>query len=113
MRRIGGRIALWGFAVSLGAGFASAQDFQGWHVVRPGDTLEGITARYLGSPRDWRENWKLNPFIRDPDLLLPGQRLRVLLRPALSQPAAQVRNVRRSVDEMPAPIPWKPAEEED
>ncbi len=85
----------------------------GWHVVRPGDTLEAITWRYLGSPRDWKENWRLNPAVRDPDLLLPGERLRVLLRPAVSQPAAQVKNVRRTVDEMPAPNPWKPASEED
>jgi hypothetical protein len=82
-------------------------------VVRPGDTLEGITARYLGSPAEWKENWKLNAWIRDPDVLKPGERLRVLLKPTASQPAAQVRNVRRSVDEMPTPIPWKAASDED
>jgi hypothetical protein len=82
-------------------------------VVRPGDTLEGITARYLGSPSEWKENWKLNAWIRDPDVLQPGQRLRVLLKPTASQPAAQVRNVRRSVDELPTPIPWKAASDDD
>ena len=92
---------------------ARAEDARGWHVVRPGDTLEGITARYLGSAREWRQNWVLNPQVRDPDLLQPGERLRVLLRPAASQPAAQLRNVRRQVDEMPAPIAWKPAADED
>lgn len=92
---------------------AGAEDARGWHVVRPGDTLEGITARYLGSPLEWRQNWALNPQVRDPDVLQPGERLRVLLRPSTSQPAAQLRNVRRQVDEMPAPIAWKPAEDED
>jgi hypothetical protein len=103
-----------GAAITPAAARQATSDVgQGWHVVRPGDTLEGITARYLGSPSEWKENWKLNAWIRDPDVLRPGERLRVMLRPTASQPAAQVRNVRRSVDEMPAPIPWKAASDDD
>jgi hypothetical protein len=116
MRRIRPSVALLFLAAAVTPAMAreGVSDVgQGWHVVRPGDTLEGITARYLGSPSEWRENWKLNTWIRNPDLLQPGERLRVLLRPTASQPAAQVRNVRRSVDEMPTPIPWKAASEDD
>ena len=29
----------------------------GWHEVQPGETLEGITAHYLGTSERWRENW--------------------------------------------------------
>ena len=27
----------------------------GWHIVRPGETLEGIAGRYLGSSSLWRQ----------------------------------------------------------
>ena len=113
--RRGCNVSAWGALVATAwlSAAAGAEDARGWHVVRPGDTLEGITARYLGSALEWRQNWALNPQVRDPDLLLPGERLRVLLRPSTSQPAAQLRNVRRQVDEMPAPIAWKPAADED
>src|SRR5512142_2076190 len=66
---------------------------EGWHIVRPGDTLEGITLHYLGSAAAWRDNWRLNPFVTEPDLLQPGWRLRVLMQPAAARPAAQVRQI--------------------
>ncbi|MEO7793930.1 MAG: LysM domain-containing protein, partial [Thermoanaerobaculia bacterium] len=38
----------------------------GWHVVRPGDTLEGLAERFLGTHELWRELHLLNPFVKDP-----------------------------------------------
>ena len=32
----------------------------GWHVVRPGDTLEGLAQQFLGSNTLWRELHLLN-----------------------------------------------------
>lgn len=32
----------------------------GTHIVRRGETLEGIAAYYLGSSQRWREIWNLN-----------------------------------------------------
>ena len=85
----------------------------GFHVVRPGDTLEGLAERFLGSATLWRELHALNPTVRDPDLLYPGQRLRVLLERPTAQPSAQVKAISRKVNELPRPVPWRPAGEGD
>jgi hypothetical protein len=47
----------------------------GWHIVRPGETLELIATRYTGNLSLWREIHRLNPGIADPDLIEPGQRI--------------------------------------
>ena len=62
----------------------------GMHVVRPGDTLEGLAERFLGSSQLWRELHTLNPFVRDPNLLHPGERLRIFLERPTPEPSAQV-----------------------
>lgn len=81
----------------------------GEHVVRPGETLEGITAKYLGSSKQWREVWKLNPEVRNPNMLKPGQRIRVLLPDSLPASSALVARVARRVQKKPDPEPWQPA----
>src|SRR5206468_5595735 len=49
----------------------------GWHTVRPGETLEGIAAQFLGSAERWTEIHRLNPDIRDPHWIAPGRRIRI------------------------------------
>ncbi len=85
----------------------------GWHIVRPGDTLIGLTAKYLGTSERWRENLALNPQIANPDVLQPGSRLRVLLDYDSAPPVARVKGLSGLVEERPVPIPWKQAEEQD
>jgi hypothetical protein len=79
----------------------------GWHEVVEGETLEGITARYLGTSDRWRENWKLNPGLENPHRISPGTRLRVLT--SAHEPTAEIRGVSRRVEEKPHPSPWVPA----
>jgi hypothetical protein len=86
---------------------------RGWHIVRPGENLHFITRKYLGDKFLWRENWKLNPQIEDPDVLEPGQRIDVLIEQDDSVPTARLRSVAGRVDGKPAPIPWNPARELD
>jgi nucleoid-associated protein YgaU len=65
----------------------------GWHIVRPGDTLRGIAHRYAGSQELWQRLRELNPGIADPDVIEPGQRIQVLLKPDPSSPSGQLRRL--------------------
>jgi hypothetical protein len=110
-----GRTSMLAIALALAAGAAAAQspprpDWQeGWHVVRPGDTLEGLAARWLGTSQHWRELARLNPDILNPDFIRPGQRIRIWVARPSAEPNAQVETVAGKVDERPQPVPWRPA----
>jgi len=63
------------------------------HVVRKGETLSTIAARYYGAdgPRLWRRIWEANKdTVPDPDRLRPGQRLVIPGLPART-PSAPTR----------------------
>jgi len=82
----------------------------GWHIVRPGETMEQIAARYLGSAQLWQRVARLNPEIADPNKLEPGQRLRIFLP---QREAARVAQLSHKVEAQAAPIPWGDAHLDD
>lgn len=65
------------------------------YKVQQGDTLWGIADDQLGNGRRWPQIWKANAhkpqsdgrIFRDPDLIYPGWRLRILLPPNPKPPA--------------------------
>lgn len=80
-----------------------------WYTVRPGDTLESIAARFLGTSRRWPEIHRLNPGIADPHRIEPGLRVRMPgVLPAL--PAARLNRISRRVEAKPSPIEWDAAQ---
>ena len=78
------------------------------YVVKEGDTLWDISERFLGNPFDWPEVWKKNDFIVNPDLIYPGQtlRLKAMIKQALEQtPALKVEDVvEKKPVEKPQPL---------
>jgi hypothetical protein len=80
------------------------------YVVQAGDTLIGLTQRELGDADLWMLNWTLNPEVRDPHHLQPGQHIRIYRRPRTGEPQAEIRALAEHVDKKPHPDPsWTSA----
>ncbi len=79
------------------------------YTVVAGDTISGITKRFLGDETFWEDNWKLNPGVRDPDLLRIGQRLRIITQRKVIAESAQVVEAVNKTEKMVARPRWQPA----
>jgi LysM repeat protein len=51
----------------------SPAEVDGTYTIKKGDTLWDISKSRLSDPFAWPRIWKDNPFIHDPDLIYPGQ----------------------------------------
>lgn len=56
---------------------AEEQDIEIYVTVKKGDWLSKYAKQYLGDPHRWPEIWKLNPHIKNPHLIYPGQEVRI------------------------------------
>lgn len=102
-------LALLFLAVAATAPLAAAQQAQEQptvYTIVPGDTLWGLSQRFLKDPYYWPNLWAANQAIGNPHFIYPGQRLRVYsdrieIEPAPGQAPAQA--------PVPAPQAAKPA----
>lgn len=58
---------------------------KGFHIVKKGDTLWGITGEHFEDSRDWPRVWSFNPQLQNPHWIYPGDQLR--LGPAVAADA--------------------------
>lgn len=83
------------------------------YVVRSGDTISHITHRMLGDSLFWRDNWKLNPQVRDPDKLRIGQVLQIIVKRKVIAESAQVIEAVNVTEKMLQASRWQPASKGD
>lgn len=84
------------------------------YVVEEGDTLWGISARFLREPWLWPEIWHINPDIDNPHLIYPGDRVRLVYEDG--EPRITVEREKRTVklspqvrvEEVDRPVPTIP-----
>ncbi|OQY19657.1 MAG: hypothetical protein B6I36_03495 [Desulfobacteraceae bacterium 4572_35.1] len=55
----------------------SARENPHIYTVQKGDTLWGISQRFISDPWYWPNLWANNPYIRNPHLIYPGQKLAI------------------------------------
>ena len=60
------------------------------HVVQRGDTLWDLCDAYYGRPELWPKLWQMNPFVTNPHLLRPGDRIRLLVDVPVVESAPKV-----------------------
>lgn len=82
------------------------------YVVQAGENLHVIAARLLGDRLQWPRLWRLNPQVKDPNKLTPGQTLRVPGSDDGSGPLPEAQaqalfsRLSQRVEEQPHPQPW-------
>src|SRR5512141_3206607 len=65
-------------AVAVHAGSAFAKDEPFIYVIKKGDTLWGLSERFLKDPHYWPDLWSRNdPDITNPHFIFPGQKVKV------------------------------------
>lgn len=84
------------FIALAGIAFAAElrQDHPSTYVVRKGDTLWDISAKFLQKPWLWPEIWQANPQVKNPHRIYPGDVLSLVYvggRPYLSSSGPQVK----------------------
>lgn len=55
------------------------EDFPEKYEIEDGDTLWDIAEKYLKDPMMWSELWKQNPEMKNPDLIFPGDVIKVII----------------------------------
>jgi len=54
----------------------AADDDARIYVIKKGDTLWGISRRFIKDPEYWPNLWANNPFVTNPHLIYPGQKIK-------------------------------------
>lgn len=55
-----------------------AQDYPRVYTIKKGDTLWGISQRFIKDPQYWPNLWSHNPFVSNPHFIYPGQKVAIV-----------------------------------
>ena len=89
---------------------AAAQEEPVIYVIKKGDTLWGLSERFLKDPKYWPNMWANNRQITNPHLIYPGQKVRVFAdrmefvpkeQPAVVPAVQQAAPTGKPVEQMP------------
>jgi len=92
---------------------AQVKDTTTTHIVKSGENLNSITRLYLGTDFLWTENWKLNPEIKNPNLLKIGQKLTVIKERIIPAETATMREIINNVEKKLTVGDWHQAKSGD
>lgn len=86
------------------------------YEVQKGDTLWGISKKFIDDPYYWPDLWANNPDVQNPHFILPGEKLRIYAGPITvvgieAEPplAPALEGAKEGVAPTAAPLPVKPA----
>jgi ketosteroid isomerase-like protein len=63
----------------LSSSYSHAEEYKDY-TVKKGDTLWGISSSEMSNPFSWPKVWKENPEIKNPDLIYPGQTIKIPIK---------------------------------
>ena len=93
-------------ATVAGPGAALAQSEEPLvYVIKSGDTLWGLSDRFLKDPHYWPELWARNPPITNPHFIYPGQKVKVYADRIVVEPPAPLPEPAAVPDKAPASAP--------
>ncbi|MCK9172372.1 MAG: LysM peptidoglycan-binding domain-containing protein [Desulfuromonas thiophila] len=72
------------------------------YTIKKGDTLWGISQRFISDPWYWPSLWANNPLIRNPHLIYPGQKLAIYDGRIELLPASE--EITRTAEPLPTPV---------
>jgi hypothetical protein len=98
-------LLLLALAILVFPGFALANDHEEptIYVIKKGDTLWGLSERFLKDPHYWPGMWSNNSQITNPHMIYPGQKVRIFpdhieIVPKEEQPAAVVQKAAQAAN---------------
>lgn len=73
------------------------------YIIKKGDTLWGISDRFLKDPNYWPSLWSKNPDVTNPHLIYPGQKVRFVDGRMEIVPESEAGGQKASTGEQPQP----------